>query len=217
MSDHATTPLSQLPSVGKMTLDNADVLAIVRRHEAIQFKSFTHETAWQVGSTIRTLFLENRGKAGTKPGDPGIVIHIVLWNGHTLFTSSLGSAPRVGPGAWSVGRKSVFNIRRSFGHQGMDRWKGQYCKTDEQVDFTYVSRVSPHFLHSIRKRRSRQDSHYPCPSALFHFSMRVIISFQGYAKSDCVLILCLFRMAGSTRSAESQGLPFPEFVPHGGG
>ncbi|CAD6588277.1 MAG: hypothetical protein TREMPRED_005018 [Tremellales sp. Tagirdzhanova-0007] len=147
MSDHATTPLSQLPSVGKMTLDNADVLAIVRRHEAIQFKSFTHETAWQVGSTIRTLFLENRGKAGTKPGDPGIVIHIVLWNGHTLFTSSLGSAPRVGPGAWVWIDGKVNTVKR------MNKSTLRMCQ----------------------------------------------------------------EMAGSTRSAESQGLPFPEFVPHGGG
>ena len=76
--------------------DPAMLTALAQHEQHARFTAFTYDTAWQVGSAIRSGFLEKYPDA-VKEGGPGIVCQIVLWTGHILFGCTVGNAPRVAP------------------------------------------------------------------------------------------------------------------------
>jgi uncharacterized protein (UPF0303 family) len=84
--------------------DHDVILPIIAEHERqIRFSGFTADSAFELGSTIRSLFLERYGSAG----DKGIVIAIELFNGHRLFSAVVGHSPAVAAGNWSVPLRPV--------------------------------------------------------------------------------------------------------------
>lgn len=73
------------------------LLSKIEEHERLaRFKSFTSENAWELGSAIRSLYIE---KYGHKK-DSGVIIAIRLFSGHQLFASVVGDAPAVSEGNW---------------------------------------------------------------------------------------------------------------------
>lgn len=73
------------------------IAQITEQEEKIRFNKFSYETAWEIGSKIRSLFMERRG-IDVGQGKVGLVVHIELFNGHRLFTTALGAAS--GPANW---------------------------------------------------------------------------------------------------------------------
>lgn len=96
--------LASIKPVTELTADATAAAAIrdlCAEHERLaRFKSFTEETAWTLGTTIRSLFLERHGEDKSK----GIVIKIETFTGHTLFAAAVGKTPVIGPDNWCVGR-----------------------------------------------------------------------------------------------------------------
>lgn len=94
MSAH---PLSSVPSISKLAVDDYEpLLSSIAAHERLaRFKSFSNDDAFELGSTIRRLFLERYGAQ-----DKGIVIKIELFSGHVLFSAVVGESPPVAKGNW---------------------------------------------------------------------------------------------------------------------
>ena len=99
----AQHPIAKLSPCQYYTLDDNDSLVrLTTSHESlIRFPSFDYTTAWEVGSAIRSHFLDEHPDAN-QAGGPGLVIGIELFNGNTLFRSLVGHGPAVGPGNWYV-------------------------------------------------------------------------------------------------------------------
>ena len=94
MSAH---PLSAAPSVTSLKVDDYEPLlsAIVEHERLARFKGFTADNAFELGTAIRSLFLERyAGK------EVGIVIRIQLFGGHNLFGCVVGDAPAVNKSNW---------------------------------------------------------------------------------------------------------------------
>ena len=87
--------------------DHEIILPIIQSHEeSIKFTTFTAENAWEIGSSIRSLFQERYSGQNGK----GIVISIELFNGHRLFSTVVGQSPAVAAGNWYVERRSGLNL-----------------------------------------------------------------------------------------------------------
>lgn len=77
--------------------DHDVLLPILTSHEEkARFNGFTADTAFELGSTIRSLFIERYGGNDGK----GIIISIELFSGHRLFSAVVGSSPAVATGNW---------------------------------------------------------------------------------------------------------------------
>ena len=85
-------------AVTEFSIDNSSTLVpiIAQQEEFARFKRFNSNDAFELGSAIRSVYLEKYGK---RPG-LGAIISIQLWSGHVLFTAVVGDAPYVGPGNW---------------------------------------------------------------------------------------------------------------------
>ena len=94
MSAH---PLLSVPSISNLKVDDYEpLLASITEHERLaRFTGFTADNAFELGSTIRSLFLERYAGKGK-----GIVIKIELFSGYTLFSAVVGGSPPVSKGNW---------------------------------------------------------------------------------------------------------------------
>jgi len=94
MSAH---PLSSVPSVASLKVDDYEnLLSSISQHEQLaRFKGFTADNAFELGSAIRSLFMDRYAGKGL-----GIVIKIELFGGHELFSAVVGEAPSVALSNW---------------------------------------------------------------------------------------------------------------------
>jgi uncharacterized protein (UPF0303 family) len=90
-------PLSRVQNISKLDDKDYDtLLPILEEHEALaRFTRFTADDAFELGSTIRSTFMERYKGIPT-----GIVVKIQLWNEHVLFTAIAGDAPQPSAGNW---------------------------------------------------------------------------------------------------------------------
>lgn len=88
-----------------------DQIALIERQEATHvLPTLTNDSAFELGSHIRSLFLEHFDAARD-----GIVISISLFSGHTLFACAVGNPDKLSADNWDwVARKT--NTVRRFGH-----------------------------------------------------------------------------------------------------
>ncbi|GAC74030.1 hypothetical protein PANT_9c00417 [Moesziomyces antarcticus T-34] len=97
-----------------VTADQQEILrqqiADIERQEAsCVLPELTNDTAFELGSLIRSQFLES-----FNPSQDGIVISISLFSGHTLFSCAVGNPRKVAADNWDwVARKA--NTVRRFG------------------------------------------------------------------------------------------------------
>jgi uncharacterized protein (UPF0303 family) len=63
--------------------------------------TFTQDTAWEIGSAIRSRFIENYPEAQTR-GGPGLIIQVRTANGLIPFQTVVGDAEQVGPNNMSA-------------------------------------------------------------------------------------------------------------------
>ncbi|KAK4685236.1 hypothetical protein P7C73_g4916, partial [Tremellales sp. Uapishka_1] len=109
MSAHAIASIEKVTDYTKT--DVAKLVSIMTEQEAAaQFKAFSSDIAFELGSAIRQTFFE---KFGTK-GDMGCVVSIELFSGHTLFRIAIGNNPIVGPDNWQWVNGKL-NVVRRFG------------------------------------------------------------------------------------------------------
>lgn len=100
-------PLASLLRVSSFSVtETSSLVPLITQQESLaRFTSFTYETAWQLGSTIRSIFLEQHA-AKVLSGESGIVVRIELWNGLEVFSCVVGDGPVVGPSNWWVVMRS---------------------------------------------------------------------------------------------------------------
>ena len=97
----AAKSLSQVARVDQFKVDQYDEIlsTIQEQHKFAKFKAFSADTAFELGSKIRELFLKN-----FDPKELGIIIKIETFGGHLLFASVVGNSGAVAASNWSVHR-----------------------------------------------------------------------------------------------------------------
>ncbi|TKY91010.1 hypothetical protein EX895_001009 [Sporisorium graminicola] len=97
-----------LPTDQKKVLQD-QVNLIESQESSLVLSELTNDTAFELGSLIRSAFLSE-----FDPAKDGIVISIALFSGHTLFSCAVGNPLKLGPDNWDwVARKS--NTVKRFG------------------------------------------------------------------------------------------------------
>ncbi|ORY24190.1 hypothetical protein BCR39DRAFT_561613 [Naematelia encephala] len=102
-------PLASLGKVTDFTIEQNDQIAsLVAEQESLaRLSAFNYETAWTIGNTIRSLFLERYD-----PKKNGVSVKIETSTGHVLFSASVGDAPGVMLGNWSWVEGKAKVVRR---------------------------------------------------------------------------------------------------------
>ncbi|SPO20470.1 related to UPF0303 protein Ping_1243 [Ustilago trichophora] len=83
-------------------------ISLIERQEAtLVFPTLTNETAFELGSLIRSIFLSN-----FDPSKDGIVISISLFSGHTLFSCAVGNPRKLSADNWDWVRRKSNTVKR---------------------------------------------------------------------------------------------------------
>jgi uncharacterized protein (UPF0303 family) len=90
-------PLVDLAPVTAFHLTHSELLPLIIKQESLtRFTTFNSTTAYELGTTIRSLLLERYGN------DVAAVIMIELWGGYEVFKTVVGKGPEVSMGNWYV-------------------------------------------------------------------------------------------------------------------
>lgn len=98
--------MTSLPSEQAATLQG-QVDLIESQEASLVLSNLSNDTAFQLGSLIRSAFL-----ARFNPAQDGIVISIALFSGHTLFACAVGNPLKLGPDNWDWVRRKSNTVKR---------------------------------------------------------------------------------------------------------
>lgn len=103
MSSRPVPPLYQIHEKEEW---QAQIDVIEQQEAALVLPQFTNDTAFDLGSLIRTHFRSRY------PDFHGIVISISLFSGHTLFSCAVGNPLKLGPDNWDWVRRKSNTVKR---------------------------------------------------------------------------------------------------------